>query len=80
MEINFNGKRALVTGAANGIGKAVATKLLEYGAQVVAIDIQEAGLELIKNELPGIEAHEIDISKWEETKTLISQIGPLIFW
>ena len=35
----MNGTRALVTGAASGIGKAVAAKLHEEGAEVFAADI-----------------------------------------
>ena len=38
------GKRAVVTGAASGIGQAVAQRLLREGIAVVAADINEAGL------------------------------------
>lgn len=38
------GKRAVVTGAASGIGQAVVRRLLAEGASVVAVDINEAGL------------------------------------
>ncbi len=38
------GKRAVVTGAASGIGQAVALRLLREGADVVAADINETGL------------------------------------
>ncbi len=38
------GKRAIVTGAASGIGQAVAQRLLREGAAVIAADINEAGL------------------------------------
>jgi len=38
------GKRAVVTGAASGIGQAVVMRLLAEGASVVAVDINEAGL------------------------------------
>jgi 3-hydroxybutyrate dehydrogenase len=38
------GKRAVVTGAASGIGLAVALRLLREGASVVAADRNEAGL------------------------------------
>jgi NAD(P)-dependent dehydrogenase (short-subunit alcohol dehydrogenase family) len=43
------GKRALVTGAASGIGLAVAMKLAAEGARVALVDIDEAAL-------PGAEA------------------------
>ena len=39
-----DGKRAVVTGAASGIGQAVVRRLLREGATVLAVDINEAGL------------------------------------
>ena len=41
--MTLNGKVAIVTGAASGIGKACALALAEAGAQVVAADINAAG-------------------------------------
>ena len=38
------GRLAVVTGAASGIGQAVARRLLAEGARVIAVDINEAGL------------------------------------
>ena len=35
-------KRAVVTGAANGIGKAIAEAFLDQGAQVIGLDIAPA--------------------------------------
>ncbi|RWS21976.1 L-xylulose reductase-like protein, partial [Leptotrombidium deliense] len=58
------------------IGKGVAIKLLECGAKVIAIDKDEENLKQLKNEHPTIEIYAIDISNWENTKNLISQIGP----
>ncbi|WP_067687764.1 SDR family NAD(P)-dependent oxidoreductase [Nocardia jejuensis] len=40
----FTGKTALVTGAASGIGSALATALVAEGANVVGLDIDEPGL------------------------------------
>lgn len=41
MEYNFEGETALVTGASSGIGRAVAERLLDGGAYVVGIDVEE---------------------------------------
>jgi NAD(P)-dependent dehydrogenase (short-subunit alcohol dehydrogenase family) len=42
--MSATGKRSVVTGAASGIGQAVAMRLLREGASVIAADINEAGL------------------------------------
>jgi NAD(P)-dependent dehydrogenase (short-subunit alcohol dehydrogenase family) len=39
------GRSVLVTGAASGMGRSTTTRLVEEGAQVAAVDLNEAGLE-----------------------------------
>lgn len=43
-EKRLEGRVALVTGAASGLGRAIATRYVAEGAKVVAADIDEAGL------------------------------------
>jgi NAD(P)-dependent dehydrogenase (short-subunit alcohol dehydrogenase family) len=45
------GRRAIVTGAANGIGRAVARRLVEEGAAVGAIDVEEEPLTTLVSQL-----------------------------
>jgi NAD(P)-dependent dehydrogenase (short-subunit alcohol dehydrogenase family) len=45
------GRRAIVTGAASGIGYATAARLVREGAQVTACDMNEAGLRALAKEL-----------------------------
>lgn len=51
MELNFKGKTALVTGAAAGIGRAVAIRFAQYGAKVAILDLNEEKLEYVKKEI-----------------------------
>src|SRR5687768_3334517 len=42
---DFTGRVAVVTGAASGLGEAIAHGLAAFGARVVATDVNAAGLE-----------------------------------
>jgi NADP-dependent 3-hydroxy acid dehydrogenase YdfG len=50
MEI-LTGKGTVVTGAASGIGKAIATAFVEAGASVLLCDVSAEGLETATREL-----------------------------
>jgi NAD(P)-dependent dehydrogenase (short-subunit alcohol dehydrogenase family) len=47
----LKGKGAVVTGAASGIGKAIATAFIEAGATVLLCDLNAKGLETVAGEL-----------------------------
>jgi len=49
----FTGKVALVTGAASGLGRALAVELAQAGADVIAVDIDEGGLERTRDIVSG---------------------------
>ena len=61
-ESRFAGRRALVTGAAKGIGRAVAERLHREGARVALVDDDEPALAQAANALPGALACPADVS------------------
>jgi L-xylulose reductase len=75
MEIRFDGKRALVTGAGKGIGRDIALKLVECGAKTVALSRTRADLDSLKAECPSIETCLIDISDWAAAKKVVADLG-----
>jgi len=48
MQLDFHDKTVVVTGAAQGIGRAIVTAMSGAGAKVIALDRDAAGLELAK--------------------------------
>jgi 2-keto-3-deoxy-L-fuconate dehydrogenase len=55
------GKRAVVTAAAQGIGRASAIAFAREGARVIATDINTAALESLKGEAEGITVARLDV-------------------
>ena len=72
----LEGKIGIVTGAGSGIGEAIAKKLTEEGCFLVAVDINEASLNRVVNEIQssgykaiGIKA---DVSSKTEVESLVN--------
>lgn len=70
----FKNKVAVVTGAANGIGRGIAQRCVEEGMKVVLADIHEASLTEAKEELQSaggtVLAVRTDVTKLEDIKAL----------
>lgn len=64
---------AIVTGAAQGIGKATARKLANEGAWVVAVDINAEGAERTASELPHATSIPADVSSPEDVQQAVDK-------
>jgi NAD(P)-dependent dehydrogenase (short-subunit alcohol dehydrogenase family) len=77
----IDGKRALVTGAANGIGAGTARVLAEAGAEVFLADIAAVEGEALANELRGAghaaQFIQLDVSQEDQWARAIDQVGEL---
>ena len=76
-EGRFNGKVAVVTGAAGGIGSATAQRFAEDGADLVLVDLSGTSLEEIaaRVERAGARVHTVpaDVSNSESVENYVSQ-------
>ena len=71
----LQGKTALVTSAAQGIGRASALAMAKEGAKVWATDIREDLLKSLEAELPGIETFVLDVMKPEAIAAAAAKVG-----
>lgn len=71
MTHNLQGKTAIVTGAANGIGFSIARHLSEAGANVVVSDIDEAAAKTAAGQLENATAVACDVRDEEQVKSLV---------
>ncbi len=75
-QFDFSGRRALVTGAANGIGEAIARAYAAQGAFVVLADRDAAALGKVAAELAGsCSAHVFDQSEIASIEALAAAAG-----
>ena len=77
--ISLEGKRALITGSAVGIGRAMAHRFAEVGADLELVDMNKRGLGLVRNELSRlgseIDIYKIDLSKEDEINALWEELS-----
>jgi 3-oxoacyl-[acyl-carrier protein] reductase len=77
VDINLNGKRALVCGSTQGIGKACAIELAALGASVTLISRNESRLKDVLHELPAEsgQQHAYLVADFEDSEMLGKVIG-----
>jgi 3-oxoacyl-[acyl-carrier protein] reductase len=66
---SFKDQVAIITGAASGLGLAIATKLQADGATVASLDLNEAALG------PDAVSFAVDLTKEEEVANVVNQIA-----
>jgi 2-keto-3-deoxy-L-fuconate dehydrogenase len=76
MGSSLAGKRALVTAAAQGIGRATALVFAAEGAEVVATDINIARLEELAG-TPGVSVRRLDVLDAQAVNSLAAELPPL---
>lgn len=77
MSAGFDGRKALVTGAASGIGEACARALAGRGARVVVADLDGPGAERVAADIGG-EAWQVDLTDTDALAALTLDADILI--
>ncbi len=76
MADRLTGKRALVTAAAQGIGRATAQAFADEGAQVIATDVNVDKLEEL-NGLRGVSTRHLDVTDADAVRATAAELGAL---
>lgn len=71
----LTGKKAFITGAGQGIGRAAALAFCREGASVFATDVNLKLLERLRQEQPLLDCHVLDVRKNDAIETLARAVG-----
>jgi NAD(P)-dependent dehydrogenase (short-subunit alcohol dehydrogenase family) len=69
----LNGKRALITAGAGGIGRAITTAFVAAGAKVHVCDIDESALRDLQSRLPGVSTSRCDVGDRSSVQGMLAE-------
>lgn len=73
MQLSLKGRRFVVTGAGQGIGRAIAQALVEEGAEVAAVDIDAHALAAL-HDLAGVHCYTADLGSVDPAREVCARI------
>jgi NAD(P)-dependent dehydrogenase (short-subunit alcohol dehydrogenase family) len=73
--VSFDGKTAIVTGAAGGIGREIARQLAARGARVLVTDLDQAAVDAVAAEIHGAaEGMAVDVSDRDQIQAAVDRV------
>ncbi len=80
LDIDLSGKRALVTGAGQGVGRAISRYLAAAGAEVLVNDIARDRADEVVAELTAdgkARSAIFDVTDWDSVSRVVDEMGPI---
>ncbi len=74
MKCDLSGKVSLVTGAARGIGQAIADRIAANGSNVIYTDVDEAGVRAAVEKRPGCRAFKMDVTSDADVSAVLKKV------
>lgn len=72
---DLENRLVMITGGAGGMGRSMASRLLQRGARCLLVDIDPASLDSAARQLgPGVQCHRADLTKLDEVRALLAEV------
>lgn len=75
LHYSFSGKKVLVTGGGQGVGRQLVQRFHDDGATVFTIDKNPETIQKLKKDLPSVTAEVVDIGDWDKTRKVVESFG-----